>query len=607
MATHTHIRCRRAGVTLVELLVALAIVGLLTTFLLTSFATTTRTVEIGSARKDVVQTARVALSLMATEIKTAVIDARNRDFVFVCADGLNSLPQARIEFDSTAAPPVIVPAVYGVGNAQPPLGLDTADNGAVYLDYGQIYNLYRAPFGGIVDRVVSVKPDNNAVPLGPPDRLDFVGLAANVSSFAGGPVTARLAEIRYLVAADTFNDGADNDQDTTVDAADTTIPNGNSTWQDPAATPTFASGDVLQLNNLTDANLLKLWRLGVYRALDTTPDTNPFSNRPLPGPTNVLGDTDGDGVVDTDTDPGGRYPFHDFSELTIPAGGELIGAFIYDLQFEFYGRIATQVDTSGAPTAFGTGWGYQDARGEDFGADGDPTTFDADGTQADGILQTGEDVGTDGVANDPHDINTASSPPDGRPVFGMGDNISDNDGVTAEPSIGEGNGRLDSRVMGVWDSRAPDPRNPRTAAELDGADSDGDAATLQADVDGGANPIDNDGDGQANASDAVPTADVQARPEGDLTGDGYDINDDFRLLFDNVDDVANDNDQWRDDRYYEASGKPEGVDEPDEADTADDRLPRAVRITIVVRDRGQVLDPVVLSTTVWLSTAGSSE
>ena len=59
------------------------------------------------------------------------------------------------------------------------------------------------------------------------------------------------------------------------------------------------------------------------------------------------------------------------------------------------------------------------------------------------------------------------------------------------------------------------------------------------------------------------------------------------------------------------AGKPEGIDEPDEANINtttglphyDDTLPKAVRITIVASDPLQTLDPVMLSTTVWLSTA----
>ncbi len=531
------------GVTLVELLVGLAIAAIMMSFLFTTFATTTRSIEIGEARQDIVQNARAALSLMAQELQTAVLDARRRNFVLVGADGLNSLPQARIEFAPAAHATI---NVRGVGNAQHPVGLDIAANGTVYGAYGQVYDLYRAPFGAVTNNIISIKPDDVQVPLGPPDRLDFVGLSALRGGFSLN-AEAQFSEIRYLIATDAFNDGDDGDFDGATDAADSNLPGGGvATW--PGA------GDVLLLNNLRSEDLENLVNLGLYRAVDTTPDENPFSRDQSALP-----------------DPQGRYPFRDFNDLEITNGGERIGAFIYDVQFEFYGRIATVLDANGAPTRFGIGWGYQDARGEDIGVDGDPTIFDADGSQANGLRDVGElDMGTDNVIDDADDA--GAGPPD---------NVSDNDGNTAEPSIGENNGRLDSRVMGVWDSRAPDPRNPRTAAELNGQDDDGDAGTLQGDG------LDNDRDGVADDTGANDAGTPE--PLG-------------ATLFDSVDDDAAP-DGFRDDRFYDAAGRPEGVDEPDEGTTADDALPRAVRITITVRDRLRVLDPVVLSTTVWLATA----
>lgn len=544
MRTNTaHRRARRApGVTLVELLVALAIVAIMTSFLFTTFATTTRTIELGEARHDIVQNTRVALDLMAREIQSAVIDARQRNFVFVCADGLNSLPYARIEYPTTGTPPVT--ATFGVGNAQYPLGLDFAANGVIYGTYGQIYDLYRAPFGAVVNSIVSIKPNDVQLPLGPPDRLDFVGLSTNQGGFSFNS-NAQFAEIRYMIATDTFSDGADNDGDGSTDAADATLPGGTATWA--------SAGDVLALNNVRAENLGNVVTLSLYRAIDTTPDSNPFS-------VSTLG-----------ADPVGRYPFRDFTELTVANQGERIGAFIYDLQFEFYGRIATLTDAAGIPTRFGVGWGLQDVRGEDIGADGDPTVVDTDGSQGNGVLNPGEDLGTDGRPADPTDRGA---------TFTLPDNLSNNNNNVADPSVGEANGRLDSRVMGVWDSRAPDPRNPRSAAELNGVDDDGDAATLQADG------IDNDLDGAADDGNVVDDRDV---PEAAGA-----------TLFDSVND---DTDGTIDDRFYEAAGRPEGVDEADEGTTADDALPRAVRITIIARDRRNVLDPVVMSTTVWLPAA----
>lgn len=541
------------GVTLVELLVALAIVAVMTSFLFTTFATTTRSIEIGEARQDVVQNARAALTMMAGEIQTAAIESRRGNFVFVCADGLNSLPQARIEFDPVVHTTI---NVRGVGNAQHPLGLDFAANGTVYGIYGQVFDLYRSPFGTVTNTIVSIKPDDVREPPGPPDRLDFVGLAANRGGFSFD-TTAQFVELRYMIATDAFNDGEDNDLDGTVDGGDAALPGGG------VPVPTWAgAGDVLALNNVRATNLDNVVKLGLYRGIDTTPDGNPFS------------------ALAAGPDPQGRYPARNFSDLTLTNGGERIGALIYDLQFEFYGRIATLLDANGAPVRFGIGWGYQDARGEDVGTDADPTVFDANGTQANGILDADPDgggpllaepdVGTDNAVNDPDDAGG-----------GLPDNVSDNDGNMAEPSIGENNGRLDSRVMGVWDSRSPDPRNPRLAEELNGQDDDGDSGRLQSDG------VDNDGDGLADDSGAV----VQGAPEPVGTA-----------MFDSTDDAA-DIDGVRDDRFYEAFGRPEGVDERDEGDPTDDTLPRAVRITITARDRNRVLEPVVLRTTVWLPTA----
>ena len=204
--------------------------------------------------------------------------------------------------------------------------------------------------------------------------------------------------------------------------------------------------------------------------------------------------------------------------------------------------------------------------------------------------------------------------------------MSDNDGTSSEPSVGEGNARLDSRIMGIWDSRSPDPRNPRRARELNGWDDDDDYGDgtdnsgLAYNKDEYDNPIDDDGDGSANdrldthynsGGTLVDLSDGQdeeyAAPEID-NPDSSDItsyidesndlmdSDQFPEGTDMPDSVA-------DDRFYEPAGRPEGVDEPDEANPHDDSLPKAVRITIAVSDPAQTLEPVVLSTVVWLSTA----
>lgn len=549
---------RTRGVTLVELLVSLAIFSIISAFLFTAFSTTTNSVEVGEARQDVVQNARVALGVIAQELHSAFSDDRRRDFVLVSADGLNGLPHARLQYNYTAAYPAGVPnpadatatAVRGLGNAQQPVGLDLTANGTTYGTYGQVYDLYRLPEGTQTNRIVSIKANEVSLPPGPPDRLDFVGFASSLAGFSVAPTTD-FGEIRYLIAAATFNDGVDNDLDGATDAADSTLPAGTATWA--------GAGDVLVLNNLRAQDLGNIIQLGLYRAADPTPDNNPFSNQPLPRPGNIQ---------NTTTVPAGRHPFRDFSELIVPANGELIGAFIYDLQFEFFGKIAIQLDDNGAPNRYGIGWGYQDVRGEDVGTDSDARVVDANGSQANGQLDAGEDtLGPDGVNNDPGD--------DGS---GLPNNISDNDGVVAEDSLFENDGRLQSRVMGIWDSRAPDPRNPRSARELNGLDDDGDAAALQGDG------IDNDGDGTADDTAAV----VDGTPEG---AGG------FAELFDSTD---NDADGTFDDRFYEAAGKPEGVDEPSEANPRDDSLPTGIRIWLTVRDRNQFLDPVVLHTTVWL-------
>jgi hypothetical protein len=203
-------------------------------------------------------------------------------------------------------------------------------------------------------------------------------------------------------------------------------------------------------------------------------------------------------------------------------------------------------------------------------------------TQANGVLDESggtypEDLGADGLANDPLDSLGFGS------ATGIPNNVGDNDGTTAETSFGEGNKRLDSRVMGIWDSRSPDPRNPRMAAELDGTNT---GFTTSG--------ADDDQDSASGIDDDDPT-DAAASPEtdDDLTPNYDESND---LIDDDADGIA-------DDRFYEPAGKADGMNDPGEADTSDDSLPKAVRITIAIRDSQQSLNPVVLGTTVWLSTA----
>jgi type II secretory pathway pseudopilin PulG len=711
-----------SGITLVELLVALGVSSILMLGVIAAFQTAQRTAAVGEAREHIYQNGRVALDLMAREIRNAQIDDRNRDLVFVSADGLAAIGRSILEYTPNA--PAVGPYTVtyrGLGNAQVPHGIDPTGVmvHAFYSDSTLGFPLTRLtlkatePLPGDVEAGRERSIDRFAIAPGPPDRLDFVSLTTNFADNVDNE--SRLAEVRYIITTETFVDDLDNDGDGSIDEADNLngLPGGGDMIiSQPIRTEELnpESGQI---------NALSLFHL--RRAIDVNVDKNPFSVYDYPSP----------------GDPYGRYPDRRFGNASVNPhigdfleanGGESIGSYIYDLQFEFYGKIAIALDSDGAPEVWGLGWGHQDVRGEDMGLDLSPeavgyadphdaadevtvtnngtavtggasTSWTAalngglfivwdddalsDGfdtkeraedvyvidsvtppndltlarpytgqsdsgleyriiepTQADGILQSdmgndglpdqfepgydpvtnadpngdnyhpstnptgtegngakdsqadaGEDLGADGIVDD--ELDSLSLENDGTTYgtpIGIPSNVSDNDGDTAEPSIGEGNERLDSRVMGIWDSRSPDPRNPRRAAELDGLDSDGDATT-------GATPLQTDGlDNDLDGFIDDAAGSEYATPEDDLTTEIDETVD----LTDN--DIAG-TDGVIDDRFYEPAGRPEGVDEPDEADTSDDSLPRAVRITIAIRDPQQSLGPVVLSTTVWLSAA----
>jgi len=653
-------------VTLVELLIALAIASVLILGVLAAFQTTQRSAAIGEAREHIYQNARVALDLMAKEIKNAYIDNRNRELVFVSADGLAGLANSILEFkpNPPTTPPTAI-VTWGLGNAQTVHGIYTTRFSAVAPDLTS-FEFYADPTSGTYS-VASIKAVNDLYTIspGPPDRLDFTCLTSN---FPGNTTNeSRLAEVRYMVTTETFVDNLDNDEDRWTDADDDIPPDlppddglnglGDMIKMDPRRREHFNpnTGKILDLALFHLRRGIGLWRANPSDPWQVRIDKNPFS---------MFDMATGDGTY---PDPQGRYPSRNFDDWSSANGGENIGSYIYDLQFEFYGKIAIALAASGAnegkPEVWGVGWGYQDVRGEDVGTDGNgpealssgtvsvqqgntvvdgtgasgwPTTNDAlingiffvwpggtefdvsdpnndvytivdststsltlnrpyagegdptasyriiEPTQADGKLQYGEDLGSDGLVNDPLDSLELLA------ASGIPNNVSDNDGNDSEPSIGEGNARLDSRVMGIWDSRSPDPRNPRRAAELDGDDT---GFTTS----GG----DDDRDGYSGGSDDA-AADAAGSPEQDdaftdaTPTYGYDESND--LIDDDGDGIA-------DDRFYEPAGKPDGMDDPMEADPTDDSLPKAVRITIAIRDPQQTLEPVVLSTVVWLSTA----
>jgi len=639
-------------VTLVELLVALAVASILILGLIAAFQTTQRTAAIGEAREHIYQNARVALDLMAREIKNAYIDPRNRDLIFISADGLAARNNSILEYNpATPADPNAW--IRGLGNAQVPFGVDLTnnriDNEAIrlYADETFGYPIFSSAF--------SVKAINDiyTLPPGPPDRLDLSSLTSQQTEALD---QARLRFVRYMVMTETFVDDIDNDYDNLVDDADNDI---------GGVTIDIAAGDLIPIEHREDYHpvtkkILALSMFQLHRAMG------------------VYGRIPARTMLDWD-------PNYETARTD-----ENIGSYIYDLQFEFYGKIAIALKDDGSPEVWGVGWGYQDVRGEDVGTDcggaltdtndlgayaiksgsvsvtnssatvthglaglavddlkggtffiwpstyGPTDTFDTadpdndvytitgndattltlnreykgtggtfayriiEPTQANGILDAGEDVGADGIANDPLDDSS-----------GIANNVSNNNGDPSgeEYSVGERNKRLDSRVMGIWDSRSPDPRNPRRAKELNGWDDDGDFTTLSDDG------IDNDGDGQVDdrldtyldkdgaiQSSAGAQHEVYATPELDddppMTPE-----DDGNDLLDTDTDTVTYRPNSVDDRFYEAAGKPEGVDEPDEADPYDDSLPKAVRITIAIRDPQQSLEPIIVSTTVWLSTA----
>ena len=749
------------GVTLVELLVAVAIASILILAAVAAFQTTTRTAAVGKAREHIYQNARVALDLMAKEIKNAYIDSRNRDLVFVSADGLAGRGNSILEYYESA-PDTYTIISRGLGNAQTIHGVYTTK----YLAFdATAFEFYAdETFGPPIWSLLSVKAvkDISTLAPGPPDRLDFACFASNLPATDAIPKPiprdqSRLCEVRYMVTTETFVDDLDNDHDWQADEEDDVPPVGAGLQE---------LGDMIAVNlrrrddfhpetgKILDLNLFHL-----RRAIETYVNKNPFSiySYPIdidPNPATI------DLYPD---DPYGRYPARNIADFTIANNGENIGSYIYDLQFEFYGRIAIALDSEGAPNTWGVGWGYQDVRGEDTGIIADNANDDGEGplavdfgtvynqgaanprrmlgnsttwnslpgagggtvdltggiffvlpagsdeftefdvqdpsndvyritdvisdteieidrpyrgltiesgsprpyriiepTQANGILDRWggsqvEDVGADGIADDPLDNLQDDGSSYGSPPIGVPSNVSDNDGIGNtedgngdEPSIGEGNQRLDSRVMGIWDSRSPDPRNPRRASELNGApngidddgdgqvddftgiyatpeanltndiDDDGDGETddgpsspyghaegdddfdghiLRTNLDESSNPIDDDQDGYANDDDDDPdtlSGDPAARAE---------IDDPSTLSDETNDLIDTDDDNVADDRFYEPAGRPEGVDEPDEANPHDDSLPKAVRITIAVSDPAQTLEPVVLSTVVWLSTA----
>ncbi|MBI5116842.1 type II secretion system protein [Candidatus Poribacteria bacterium] len=672
------------GFTLVELLVALAIASILMLGLIAAFQTTQRTAAVGEAREQIYQNARVALDLMAREIKGAYIDNRNRDLVFVSADGLGGRGNSILQYDP-ANPTNSASWVLGLGNAQTPHGIDPTGPLVFYLYADRTFG---SPI--FTDRTVKALGANGfpAPDLrpGPPDRLDFACLTANYPGNTGNE--SRLAEVRYIVTTETFVDDVDNDRADGADSAD----------NDPPGSGAMGLGDMIAMNpqyrtedfNETTGKIKGLSLFQIRRALDISPDKNPFSVSDIP----ICSSPPCPPGAFTPVDPNGRYPDRNLADFETTNNGENIGSYIYDLQLEFYGRIAIALDAGGAPEVWGVGWDYQDVRGEDVGTDcggtlgaGDqgaqavnvgtvqvtrgstsvtgtgtawvaglaggvffiwPTSAtefdvtdpdnkvytiasvagatsltldrpyeeaDATGlayriiepTQANGILDgvgtaNSEDRGADGLGDGLPGAPLDDELDDGS---GIPNNVSDNDGVTDEPSVGQGNGRLDSRVMGIWDSRSPDPRNPRRAAELDGVDNDSDSGMV-AGGGLGNDTVDNDSDGVVddrtaafvdganNVAYASPEANDPATTGTDETNDLVDDDD--------LNGTPGD-DGIADDRFYEPAGKPEGIDEPDEASPNDDTLPKAVRITIAVSDSQQSLEPVVLSTTVWLSTA----
>jgi len=175
--------------TLVELLVALAVSSVLMLGVVAAFQTVQRTAAIGEAREHIFQNGRVALDLMSKEIRSACIDNRNRDLVFVSADGLAGRGSSILEFypNPPAAPTTIT--YRGLGNAQTPHGIDpTSDH---------VFGLYAdESFGDPTYTALSVKAINDIHTLspGPPDRLDFTCITSN--NVLNEP---RLAEVRYCV------------------------------------------------------------------------------------------------------------------------------------------------------------------------------------------------------------------------------------------------------------------------------------------------------------------------------------------------------------------------------------------------------------------------
>jgi len=703
------------GVTLVELLVAVAIASVLILAAVAAFQTTQRTAAIGEARENIYQNARVALDLMAKEIKNAYIDSRNRDLVFVSADGLAGRGNSILEYHFDGSD--YITTARGLGNAQTPLGIYTTKYDS--LDTTAIELYADATFRPPTWSMLSVKAVNDIYTLapGPPDRLDFTCFASNLPMMDPSNEViprdeSRLAEVRYMVTTETFVDDEDNDGDGQSDEDDNVPPVGAGLQRlgDMIGADVTRRDDFHpETGKILDLNLFHL-----RRSLQVYTTKNPFSGydylENINTPT-YPGDV-------PDDDPYGRYParhLHDFvttnsvEDAAYGRSGDSIGSYIYDLQFEFYGKIAIALDSEGAPEVWGIGWGYQDVRGEDIGTDrgltgndrgaraiqsgsvsvvkgratvnengtswpatddilvggtfmvwpsSPPTgyTFDTtdpandvytiidstqttitldrqyakasgstdyriiEPTQANGILDVYngsqiEDRGADGITGDPLDNLDDDGNPYDDPIR-VPNNVSDNDGNDTEQSIGEGNKRLDSRVMGIWDSRSPDPRNPRKASELNGWDDNENYETLAYDG------LDNDEDGETNdrldhyydkdGNSVDKTGDEQYEeyampeidnPEYSTTITAYTDEANDLLDSDQVPEGSPMPDGVVDDRFYEPAGRPEGIDEPSEANPHDDSLPKAVRITIAVSDPAQTLEPVVLSTVVWLSTA----